>query len=1117
MPGRTVTGVDKSCAIRPPRCATGPRMVTESRRAVFFDRAQVETGAFHINYNMVHCMEGSETVKVHPLMREESLTLDEQQTSSATFSSAEKKTPAPPKGPYAQVITTSSSTPGGRRNSSKKSGSPKKKPPKQPPLGAGGAEGQGNTFTSIASNNATNVTDHEQIPFAVKTQLEVWLAAFRDEAAHHRSKTICYETLLTRVREISIDEEQPTLFSLVTALILLTQFIPLLGPYGDLMQGTIAEIASAVYLLPSKGVGFTVALDAYAKKAFFDAYREVKQLYDMHQARAKRYKSLQRLEANVLQGSVDRWSWQCLNIAFRGWKLVIRFKKRQAERASGYFQRWQLHTFVPRSVRGWARIAKVRLLLAVELDDGEDGQQSQLKQMYAQQQRCKAQRIVAEGENERLTLLEKKNASLLTTLRSRDITVSDYVREAYEGRAQVAHQWAQVMHLMFGDVHDLVAAHVANNTQQDFKAVLEEMFIAATVNANERRRSTATGLQTSENSGSKNEPTASRHPSMIGGGGGSPSAAARRMSVNLSDNAASLKKRATTRSHRLNMQQLVSTILKFAPHLRDAVPRATVAYPTTTTSSGGSQVAPIITSVAPMQSTREESADLIVLLLNRLFKVLGAATPQYPISITDLIQHDQGTLRATIQEVWWALCGGHCSLFLMERCLGPPKALPLPQQQQQQGNNRRHTMTTPPPHASPSSRSISSPGPGGASSTGSSGAAVLSPESSQSYVPQHYHGGHHHHTNTPPLTSLLDKSTTAPMLIFEQRQPFESAVLFPAHRHYHTSGGEGVEAAWMVQDTQRGMDLLQPLQDLSKVSDENWSRIAQQGDARNVHQLAQELMSAFALFHEQRPPPGMIRKTIAAFVRPRDWKRVVAVFPEATHGIHNTMDLVEFVQEVSLITGFAMKSVLTWTLSGLDFSPIERLFVAASSEDVTSAVHMNRDAMKSLMRQCSSMVAVNTAASSVALTESIRSRSSQRGPTSVKKLLVQREKFIACMMSKLSAVTTVTKEQLDDAFTQTLQIRHGTYGTNNSTLQHTASTISGGLKLPPLISAEAPLVAFQNSPSPPPPAPSDEELLHTDEQGFIVLLLFCAHFLDPDPFLPSAMKIGKFLEWVSRQ
>ncbi|CUG60897.1 Hypothetical protein, putative, partial [Bodo saltans] len=180
-----VTGIDKSCSIRPPRCATGPRVVTTSRRAVAFDRSQVETGAFQINFNMVHCMEGSETVRVHPLMRDESGTSEgaEGQTSSSTFS-PEKKA-APPKGPYAQQPS-----PGGRRTStrSKDNKSPKKKPAtKQSSLGAGGAEGQGNSFSSITPSSSTNVTDHEQIPFAVKTQLEVWLAAFKEEASHHRS------------------------------------------------------------------------------------------------------------------------------------------------------------------------------------------------------------------------------------------------------------------------------------------------------------------------------------------------------------------------------------------------------------------------------------------------------------------------------------------------------------------------------------------------------------------------------------------------------------------------------------------------------------------------------------------------------------------------------------------------------------------------------------------------------------------------------------------------------------------------------------------------------------------------------------------------------------------
>lgn len=1067
--GRGITsGVDAACAIRPPRCATGPRLVSQSKRAVVFERSQVEAGAFHINYNMVHCMEGSEKVSVHPLMREESASTV--QLDSDTAPPAEGKRPAVPKQkpmptarPPHRRPPQNSTVSGARRNAKS------------------GTNGNGNVTSaepSSFSSTSQNVTDHEQIPFAVKTQLEVWLAAFSEEARNHRSKTICYETLLTRVREVSNDQEQPTLFSLVTALILLTQFVPQLGPYGDLMQGIIAELASAVYLLPSKGVGFTVALDAYAKKAFFDAYREVRQLFDMHQARAKRYRSLLRLEANVLQGSVDRWSWQCMNMAFRGWRMVIRDKRKQEERSSAFFHRWKLRTFVPRALRGWARIAKVRLILAAELDDSEEGGNAKLRQLYELQQQYKAQRISAEGEFERLTLLEKKTAVQLSALRAREIDVSGHVDDAQVGRSLVAHSWAATAHLMFGDVHEI--AVVKGGGHQQLKVALEEMLTSSS-SSQQRRRSTVIKKAPVQDKDSEfpshtaddstqNGLIMSRQQSRGAMSDTAADGGSKHAGFNLSDNAASLRKRASNNSSRMSTAQIIPVLLKFAPYLRQFLPQ----QPSSTTSNRGAMLdaqnggTRENTATAGIGSSRDDTADIVVLLLGRMYRALGASTSQFPVRVTDLIQQDQGTLRSIVQEVWWVLCGGHCSLFLDEKCLGPPKPFETPRP--------KHRLASLPPQSPATSgggRKFSTPSPSSQTPEPPSVSPPATAVTPSSAVP-------------PLLLSNTSGLTNTTMLTYDQRPPFESSVLFPSRRPH--GNVDDVEAAWMVRDTERGMDRLQPLEELHRASNENWARIAQEGDARSVHLLSQAIMNAFLLFHNQRPPAGLIEHAVKTFVRPHDWSKILAAFPEP-HVIQHSMDLVEYTQLVSTITGNPMKSVLQWILSSAEFTPIAKLFVAASSEDVASVLNMHRDAMKSLMRQCSTMVSVsNTAANNISssLSESMRARQ-QRPPKKV--LLVQREKFISAMMSRMSSATMVTREGLDEVFSQTLVIRHGLLRKTDGALppiSRVAATPIGG-----------------------------DEVEHLDEEGFIVLLLYCANFHNPDPFLTSAARMGHFLESIA--
>jgi hypothetical protein len=778
-------------------------------------------------------------------------------------------------------------------------------------------------------------------------------------------------------------------------------------------------------------------------------------LFDMHQDRAKRYRSLLRLEASVLQGTVDRWGWQCMNMAFRGWRNVLRQKQRQEERASSFFQRWQIRTFVPRSIRSWARIAKVRLMLAAALD-GDDGESNQLKLLYALQQRCKAQRVTAEGEFERLTLLDKKAALQLTAMRSREIVVSDHLAEMQNGRTDVARDWAAVVHLLFGDIHEVAALQSSGHQHGRLTTILEEMINAvssSSLNRNGGRRRSTVSLFHPESS--------EVEPALLSSSVVAQKTASgdrRRQSVNLSDNAASLRKRAATRSNRLSTHHVISVLIRFAPNLREFVPR-------NGTGSGGA-------------ISREDIADIAILLLNRMVRALGPSSPQFPVRLTDLLQQDQNTLRMVIQEVWWVLCGGHCSLFLDEICMGPPKTMSL------HDPKRRHTP--PPQHAAAAASSTTSQ-----PSIGSTPISLaMTPES--------------HVALTPPIAHLhtvspSEDSRAEPMLVFDQRQPFESALFFPAHR----PTDKGIEAAWMVHDIQRGMDLLQPLEELYRSSNENWSRMAQQGEARAVHQLSQTLLGYFSLFYNQCPPPGIIDDAVRNIVRTRDWNKIAAVFPPP-HKIHHSMDLVEYTQEVSNITGYPMKSILQWISASFDFDPMSKLFVAAASEDVTSIVNMNRDSLKVIMRQCSTMVLSSPMASSLSASRRFGGGSSGGGhrashaPT--KKLVVQREKFISTMMLQLGQLTTITEEQLDDAFTKTLAIRHGL-----------PLPSAKGTVLPPLASLNADDDDDDHNSA----RSLQSSMLHMDEEGFTILLLFCAHFYDPDPFLTSAARMSRFLEFVS--
>lgn len=919
--GKIVVGLESSSAIRPPRCATGAKNVTQ-KAFQDVEVSQIEGGLYQINYNTMSCMESSASVSKSRHV----LDIDNDDFNDTDGT---RHRPSPP---HRVNI--------GRQFMSRKVTSMAKARRR--------IAGDDPEFSPTARKYI--VSNHDQIPFSVKTQLEIWLSAFQEELSSHRSRSICYDILLQRVREVSEGFEQPSLFSLVTALILLTQFVPLLGPYGEMVQGIIAEIASAVYLLPSKGVGFTTALDAYGKKTFFDSFREARQLFELHQRRSKKYKSLLQLEANVLQATIGRWSWQVMNATFKAWKALRRQRLRREAYLKRTFERWVKKRLLPHTIQLWRNYSHIKCVMNKEFD--EDDTMQRLQALYTMEQNYRGRVSQLETEQRRrqdtLEELQQKIVQLEFT-KKESIEKLLMMRELHQ---DIVHVWADVMHLLFGDAHEMLskASDGKQTLNLSYDGSLSPVQNRRPSAVEARRMSTAiVGGEVIVGLPSIGETSEASYTT--------PKKKVAFATANIADTASALRRRAHSKLHKLSPTAVVAFIFRFAHELRENQPIKAEDLP-------------------------ERAMSLIRSVL--------APVASYPVKQSDFMLADQQQLGLTMQLLLELFLGGHCSLFLKESCYTKAPLL-----QSAPGGSKVKEL----PKGSPRRQ------------------------------------------------------------VFLDRVPFLTK-LFPI-RDVTGTDDSMIEASLQVEDVRSGTELMHHLAEVRKKTVVRFADAAQNGEHRRGHRDAQLFMEKFTLFKGATVPQEMIESSLKRFISPKDWKRVVAIYP--SEGMSNGIDLVQYLREASDLTGQTVATMLLHIEANLELAGMERIFVAAAQESVQSVMATHKDPFKLLLKTCSELNDV---------------------PVEGTSPLFQ-NKAIVFGGHRLHKNATVRKFSLS-----------------------IMKFMSTARKLFPATDVSIFESAYRRM---------EEIRGEADEQGFLVLLLFLTHFHDPNPYVPSAERLKSFLDFASME
>ena len=304
----------------------------------------------------------------------------------------------------------------------------------------------------------TAVDDDDFVPFSLRTQLEAWERVFEATVSHNRSLAIGCQLLLQHTRDVCATEPQPNLIMLVSSLMILAHFMPLFGPYRDLMQGIIAEISQAVYIRSNSGTGSSKNADTYTKRTHFASFFDVLRNFTMHRSRGKSLHTRYNLQRRVLHKS-SHWENLVLRATLCSWKGSIRIMKSACARHIRIVQEATQRTVVQEVLARWKRLGTRRALASLRQQSTQVLDQLAVAQSGYKAARVALHHIEQQISKESETL--SKNEEELIILRNRRAATD--VRLAASQDVYTSHvaAWHKTMNLLFGDSRPLTVDRTA--------------------------------------------------------------------------------------------------------------------------------------------------------------------------------------------------------------------------------------------------------------------------------------------------------------------------------------------------------------------------------------------------------------------------------------------------------------------------------------------------------------------------------------------------------------------------------------------------------------------------------------------------------------------------------
>jgi hypothetical protein len=286
------------------------------------------------------------------------------------------------------------------------------------------------------------------VPFSLRTQLDSWEGVFRETVTNNRSLAIGCQMLMQHTRDMCAHEPQPNLIMLVSALMVLAHFMPLFGPYVELMKSIVAEIAQALYVSSSSFIGQSKSADTYAQRTFFASFFDVLRSFALHRARNKTLISRYNLQRSVLQ-KTSHWEHIVVRSIFCSWRGTVKIEKLRLARHLRIIQTLTHCTLVREALVRWKRLGGRRSLGSLKQQSAEA-----LEKLALAQASNKAAHVTLHHVEQALLVVHVEHSNLcrdVEGLVQKKTKIEKQLAEAVELYNAHIDAWKEAVRGLFGD------------------------------------------------------------------------------------------------------------------------------------------------------------------------------------------------------------------------------------------------------------------------------------------------------------------------------------------------------------------------------------------------------------------------------------------------------------------------------------------------------------------------------------------------------------------------------------------------------------------------------------------------------------------------------------------